>query len=53
MMIQLTQNEITLNTLFLILLAIASLLTLVNNLDDKCKYNNLYPKLMYGGLTLV
>lgn len=41
------------NNLWLILLAIAALMVMVNKLDDKSKNNNIYDKLLYGGLSVV
>lgn len=41
------------NDVWLILLALASLLALINRLDVDSKTNNLYEKLSYGGLSVV
>lgn len=41
------------NNLWLILLAIASLMVMINKLDEGSKYNNIIDKVLYGGLSLV
>jgi len=41
------------NNLWLILLAIASLMVLVNKLKEHSKNNNIFDKIMYGGLSVV
>jgi hypothetical protein len=40
------------NNLFLILLAIAALMVMVNKLDPKSINNNIYDKILYGGLSI-
>ena len=49
----LSENLIEWNTLWLILLAISSLMVLVNRLDSDSKNNNVVDKILYGGLSLV
>jgi hypothetical protein len=52
-MIQISSDLIGWNNLWLILLAMASLMVLINKMDHESKTNNIYDKLVYGGLTIV
>ena len=52
-MIQISNELVGWNNLWLILLAISSLMVLVNRLDVHSKHNNVIDKILYGGLTFV
>ena len=52
-MMMISNDLLAWNTVWLIVLAISSLMVLVNKIDCESKNNNLVDKLVYGGLSIV